>query len=103
MHVEIPATELDFGNATVYLALADNHDQSHVSGGENGGRTLSHVAVVRAFGPVGALSRGHQFTKDVNVPLKSGVGTGGLRVVAFIQDKATGRIIGVAQQRVAKL
>jgi hypothetical protein len=104
VHLEIPSS----GNgptseATVYIALADNEDMSHVAGGENGGRTISHVAVVRAFGPVGTVAKGQQFTKDVNVPLKPGVGASGLRVVAFVQDKATGRVIGVAQRRIAKL
>jgi len=104
MHLEISSSQNGYkGDATVYVALADNQDQSHVAGGENRGRTLSHVAVVRAFGPVGTVAKGQQFTKDVNIPLKPGVGASGLRVVAFVQDKATGRVIGVAQKRVDKL
>jgi hypothetical protein len=104
VHLDIPSTEKGFtGDALVYVALADNEDHSRVSGGENGGRTLSHVAVVRAFGAVGTVAKGQQFSKDVDLPLKPGVGASGIRVVAFVQDKATGRVIGVAQQHVAKL
>jgi len=103
VHLEIPSSEQGSGNATVYVALADNQDQSHVSGGENGGRTLTHVAVVRAFGAVGTLSKGQQFTKDITLPLTPGIGANGVRVVAFVQDKATWRVLGVAQQRVSKL
>lgn len=103
VHLEIAPSEQGSGNATVYVALADEQDQSHVSAGENGGRTLNHVAVVRAFSAVGTLSKGQQFAKDITVPLKPDIGASGLRVVAFVQDKATFRVMGVAQQRLSKL
>src|SRR5215469_9872367 len=42
----------------VSLAVADEKDESHVSGGENGGRTLRHVAVLRSLKRVGSLDQG---------------------------------------------
>jgi hypothetical protein len=34
-------------SANVFLAIVDEGDESHVSCGENAGRTLKHVAVLR--------------------------------------------------------
>lgn len=94
LHLEVPALPEESSGITVFVALADNQDQSRVTGGENGGRTLSHVAVVRALGAVGTASRSEAFSKDVKLPLKAGMGMSGLRVVAFLQDKNSGRILG---------
>jgi hypothetical protein len=50
--------------ATLYVALADNKVQSQVAGGENGGRLLTHVAVVRVLAPMGTVKAGSSLAKD---------------------------------------
>ncbi|MBV9225834.1 MAG: hypothetical protein JOY85_17510, partial [Acidobacteriaceae bacterium] len=65
--------------------------------GENGGRSLTHVAVVRTLMPVGTLGSSG-FRKDVTVSIKA-AGQNGLRVVAFVQDKDSRQVLGVAQQK----
>ena len=97
VHLELGALTAGKGNATVYLALADNEDHSQVAHGENTGRSLTHVAVVRTLMPIGTLGSSG-FKKDVTIPLKSG-GQSGLRVVAFVQERTSRKVLGVAQQK----
>ena len=68
---DLPRAE---GPVTVYVALAENKVQSNVAGGENGGRSLTHVAVVRAFAAVGTVRGGSSFSKDITIPMRSGTG-----------------------------
>jgi hypothetical protein len=48
----------------IFLAIADESDESHVSRGENAGRTLIHVAVLRSLARIGALDKSAGFTRD---------------------------------------
>ncbi len=97
LHVEIGALPARSGSAAVYLALADNEDRSQVSRGENAGRSLTHVAVVRILQPVGTIGAAG-FSKNLTVPVNAGA-PGGLRVVVFVQEKGSRRVLGVAQQK----
>ena len=97
VHVEVAALK-GGREATVYIALAHNQAESHVMRGENAGKSLQHVAVVRSLTAVGTVGAGGGFTKDVSVPLKTGPGKN-LRVVAFVQEQKTRRVLGVAQQK----
>jgi hypothetical protein len=42
----------------VWVGLADDSDQSNVKAGENAGRILNHVAVVRRLTKVGKVNHG---------------------------------------------
>jgi hypothetical protein len=53
--------------ADVFVALAFDHAQSRVLRGENGGRRLEHVAVVKRLTAVGQAKKGEPFSKDVTV------------------------------------
>ena len=97
VHLELGGLPNGSKSAIVYLAVADNEDRSQVAHGENGGRSLTHVAVVRALMPVGTLGSSG-FRKDVTVSIKA-AGQNGLRVVAFVQDKDSRQVLGVAQQK----
>jgi hypothetical protein len=85
-------------SANVLLALADDSDQSNVRGGENAGRVLTHVAVVRSLTQVGAISRGGAFSGEVKVS-SANANPRNLRVVAIVQEMPTGRILGVGTAR----
>lgn len=86
--------------ATVYVALAEDKVQSHVGGGENGGRSLTHVGVVRVLAPMGALKGGRSLSKDLVVPIPSRMSTNGIRVVVFLQDERSHKIVGAAQEKI---
>jgi hypothetical protein len=99
--IKLPGTPPEKGkrSAVLYIALAENRVESQVARGENGGRRLAHVAVVRVFSQIGTISLGSPFTKEVTLPVGPGVGANGLRVVAFLQDSGSGIIMGAALQK----
>ncbi len=79
------------GDGDVWVAVADNNAFTKVTGGENKGRGLSHVAVVRSIGKIGAVRRGGTFARLVELPDASGK-----RVVVFVQQAGQARVLGVA-------
>jgi hypothetical protein len=85
--------------AALYVALADNRDESQVARGENAGRALAHVAVVRSLTQIGINGLGSPFARDVTISSQPGAGTNGLRLVAFLQDPVSGQILGAALQK----
>jgi hypothetical protein len=82
----------------VYVALAEDHAQSDVTHGENSGRTLRHVAVVRTLLLTGNTDARGAFTKDLTLPLKEG-NHAAWRVVVFLQESGSKHVVGVAQAR----
>jgi hypothetical protein len=98
VHVQWAGAEKLPGHVAVYVALAQNEAATQVQGGENSGRELKHVAVVRQMEEVGTLKEGTAFSKDITLSY-SAKWIGGLRVVAFLQEKSSGRIIGAAQHK----
>ena len=95
MHIDIrpPVNLVSSFSGDVWVALADDSDESHVKAGENAGRMLSHVAVVRRFTRVGDV---YHSPYSVGVSLYTGdANLTGLRIVAFVQHGSGGKIIGL--------
>ena len=82
----------------LYVALADNRQESHVARGENGGQTLAHVAVTRVLKPLGMIDVEAGSTKEVALAVQAG-SANGLRLVVFIQDPKSGHVLGVTEQK----
>src|SRR5439155_15617421 len=53
--------------ANVWVAVADEAARSNVIRGENAGRTIDHVAVVRSLGKVGVVSKSERFERTVRL------------------------------------
>jgi hypothetical protein len=102
MHLEAGPLEPSIGarSANLYLAIADESDVSQVSRGENAGRTLKHVAVLRSLVPVGTVNKTDKVSKDVTVKV-SNESRGHLRIVGIIQEQSAGRVLGVASARLS--
>jgi hypothetical protein len=102
MHVEAGPLEPSIGarSANLYLAIADESDVSQVSRGENAGRTLKHVAVLRSLVPVGTVNKADKVSKDITVNV-SNESRGRLRIVGIIQEQSAGRVLGVASARLS--
>src|ERR1700722_14686056 len=100
VHIEVPAADRSIkgGRDVLYVALADNRAESPVKRGENAGRSLAHVGVVRVLKQVGAIDLGAATARNVMVEIKPGTGANGSRLVAFIQDAKTGRVLAVTAQ-----
>jgi len=80
--------------ADVYVAVALNHAESQVLRGENANRRLTHTAVVRKLFKVGKIRSGEQFVRDIELKVESGSDPHNLRLVAFLQDPDSGKIVG---------
>ncbi|SRR5579871_672975 len=100
-HIEISPTPSSVKGTKVvlYVALADNRDQSQVERGENAGRALAHVAVTRVLKQAGTIDLNNTYSNDVTLPLAPGTGSNGVRFVAFLQDAKSGHVLGVAVQK----
>jgi hypothetical protein len=90
----------DTPTAGVFLAIADNSDESQVSGGENAGRKLQHVGVLRKLTRIGAVDASAGFSRDINVDLKS-TNRGNLRIVVIVQEAEVGRVLGAGIARLS--
>ena len=88
-------------NADLYLAIALDHVESQVLHGENGGRHLTHVAVVQQIAKIGKLPKGKSFAQDVELKIKPGTAAENIRVVAFVQEPGPGKLLGAALWKAA--
>jgi hypothetical protein len=95
-HVESGILDPSFGvrEAEVYIAIALNRAESQVSSGENAGHRLVHVAVVREIRKIGVVKLAQGFSQEV--PLDPGL-AGNARLIAFVQERQQGKVLGVAQ------
>ena len=90
-------------NADVYAAIALDHAESQVLRGENGGRRLSHVAVVEQLTKVGKLERGMLFSQDYQASLKPEMDSKNLRLIVFVQHPDLRNVLGAALQEIEPL
>lgn len=79
----------------LYAVLADEHDESSVSRGENSGRHLEHVAVARVIKKLGTLNDG--FSGQIHVALPNRSQPQKMRLVVFAQERGTGHVLGVTE------
>ena len=79
-------------SADVLLALAQDGAETQVEGGENRGRHLRHVAILRSMRKVGSVKKGGAFHQTVELKADSSAG----RVIVILQDSDMGRVYGAA-------
>jgi len=98
VHLEVESLPEDFKTrkADVFVAVAIDHAASHVSGGENKGRDIRHVAVAESIDKVGTVEKGKDFDRDVLVKVKSTPDPANLRLIAFVQESDAGEIVGAS-------
>jgi hypothetical protein len=76
----------------IVLAFALDNGASQVAAGENKGRSLRHVAILRSMRKIGTAKKGAAFRQTVELPVEAASG----RVIVFAQDSDMGRIHGAA-------
>ncbi|TWV96307.1 DUF1223 domain-containing protein [Chitinophaga pinensis] len=74
-------------NTKLVLALVQKNGQSNVRAGENAGRQLSHVQIVRALKEVPAGNN-----KEVTLELPADFDTKGWELIGFLQNSSNGHI-----------
>jgi len=75
--------------ANIYIAHAADSGDSDVLRGENQGRHLHHVAIVKEIQQIGKMGGHGSFEKRVPVPA-------GSRLIVFAQDPSGGQVFGAA-------
>lgn len=80
-------------SAGVFLALAQDSGTSQVAKGENQGRQLHHVAMLRTLRKIGSVKRGGSFSQAVPLPASAAE----LRAIVFVQQGTTGPVLGAAE------
>ena len=88
-------------NAEVWVVVALNRVESQVLHGENGGRRLTHVAVVQQLTKIGKLQKGKSFEQTVQLKLKPGTDPKDVRIVALVQEPGSGKLLGAALRKPA--
>ncbi len=85
-------------NAEVYAAVALDHAESQVLRGENGGKHLTHVAVVQQLSKIGKIEKGKTFSRTIDLKLKPGTDPKNSRLTIFVQEAGPGKVLGAALQ-----
>jgi hypothetical protein len=80
--------------ADLYAALVDPKDTTEVRGGENGGRHLHHVGVVRSLQRVGKLKDLGTGPVSFSLNAPADAKPGEMRVVVFAQESGQGAVLG---------
>lgn len=89
----IPAGHAPEGGATVWMAFFDKRHETEVRAGENNGRKIVNVHVVRRMVKIGEWN-GAALTMDLNMDAAIAAGRDGCAVL--LQSNETGPIIGAA-------
>lgn len=93
---QVPAIN-DRDIAEVLFAITESNLFSNVSRGENSGRKLSHVAVVRELRMLGRIDDASKtFTGETSVTIAEAWKRENLRAVVFVQERTHRRILGAA-------
>lgn len=88
----------DKDKADIWMAVTELGLHSDVKAGENKGRTLEHSPVVRSLQKIGsaAAKNSTPFATNTELKLKANWKKENLRVVVFVQDRKSWRILGAA-------
>jgi hypothetical protein len=84
----------NISNSFLVLALIEKTASSKVLRGENQGRTLSHVQIVRNFQTI-PLNAQNEGVGEIEIP--SGLDKQELEIIAFLQSRENGEITGATK------
>ena len=87
--------------SNVLLALTEDGLVSDVKRGENASRRLTHVAVVRSLDEIGRFDSKQGFSATRDVRLDPAWRRDAIKVVAFVQDRRSRRVLGVAARSIS--
>jgi hypothetical protein len=93
--VAIPAGD-GSEEATVWLAVLDNEQETKVGRGENGGRTLKEFNIVREWRRIGTWNG-----SALTLPLEAAAGEDRNACAVIVQSGSTGPILGTAFMELA--
>jgi hypothetical protein len=87
-------------SADIFFAIAESGIEDQVAAGENGGHRLRHTGVVRSLNSLGTLdSKKGASNGEMRLNLKQQWTRRNLKVVLFVQDRDTKRVLGASSVR----
>jgi hypothetical protein len=89
--VEVGPLPQGRGKAAVFVAHVANSGMQNVLGGENKGRQLKHVAIVKDLKRVGTVDNRSGFKTQVH-------SEAGTRLIVFVQEPGNGPVLGAAMR-----
>ncbi len=97
-HLKIEKLPEGTRNADMFLAVTETNLETTPVAGENGGRRLRHTGVVRSLTGIGHLDtrKAASYSADARVNLNPEWNPQNLKLVLFVQDRSTRKIIGAA-------
>jgi hypothetical protein len=93
--IDLPAAPAGAEPIDVLVALTEDDLATAVRRGENSGRTLSHVAVVRKLQTLGTLER-EAFVADGRLPIDPAWKSAKMRAVVWLQGRTSNHVYGAA-------
>ncbi|HEX8288352.1 MAG TPA: DUF1223 domain-containing protein [Pyrinomonadaceae bacterium] len=93
------------GDSTLFLALAEDNLASNVKRGENAGKNLQHVSVVRELKPLAKIeAKSDDYEQETAVNLQPEWKRENMKYVVFIQENESRKVLGIgkAETRMAK-
>jgi len=84
------------GETELWLAVTETGLQSDVKAGENSGETLKHAPLVRSLRKIETLRDPSGYHRQIQLPLDPAWKKENLRVVVFLAEKSSRKIIGAA-------
>jgi hypothetical protein len=95
LHVDKPADLSISGDVDALVAVTEDNLSTDVRRGENRGRTLTHSGVVRSLTTIGTWRPSSAaWSVNASVPWNPTWKATNVRVIAFLQERDTGRIVG---------
>jgi len=86
------------GNATVFLAITEDNLPSSFKNGENSGKKPEHISVVREILSLGMLAAEQKnFELETVLHIQSAWRKENLKLVVFVQDNASRKVLGVGR------
>jgi len=98
VHVAADGTDEKHGG-DVFLAVALDKAVTDVLAGENDGKKLINVAVVKQLVKIGKVQKGKPFDMTFYLKLWPDADPANMRVIAFVQESGQGKIVGAAMTR----
>jgi hypothetical protein len=100
LSIDVSRLPIDAGDrADLVVVVVEDHLQTDVKRGENRGRVLAHAAVARQWISVAEVTSPNQSAR-AEIKLKPDWRRENLSVVAFVQERASRRVLAVARRGV---
>jgi hypothetical protein len=101
IHLHVEKLPKGVRNVDVFLAITESNLETSVERGENAGRRLRYIGVVRHLSSVGHFDtqKSASYDADARLNLKPEWRAENVKLVMLVQDRSTRKIIGAAEAR----